>query len=250
MKADRRPGHRRHCLPLAVGLAVVLTAAGCAAGAGTGAPEAPPGATVSASGPPEESAGSPSPQRPGGPEAPTPSSADPDAATQVSSQTDIPIRSTEPAAAEQSPQPVLIRYPEIEAELPVQPSGVSEDGQMEVPDDAAQAGWYKYGKAPADEEGSTVITAHAGSAETPVGPLYALTEAEPGDEVAVTDESGTEHRYQVTEIQQLGKATLDFTPYFERAGEHHLVLITCGGQWIPEQNSYAENIIVVAEPVD
>ncbi len=145
--------------------------------------------------------------------------------------------------------PVLLDYPDIDADIPVRPYGVSADGQMDVPDDAAVAAWYQFGKTPTDGVGTTVIAAHAGSEETPIGPLYALTEARPGDEVTVTDEDGEEHRYEVSEVEQLGKDGLDFAPFFERTGDHRLVMITCGGQWIAEESSYADNVIVIAEPV-
>lgn len=161
----------------------------------------------------------------------------------------IPIRSaTLDEASTATAAPVMLDYPAIDANIAVEPYGVSADGQMDVPDDAALAAWYQFGKTPADGVGTTVIAAHAGSEETPIGPLYALKDARPGEEVTVTDEDGQRHQYHVSEVQQLGKEGLDFTPFFERTGEHRLVLITCGGQWMPEESSYADNVIVIAEP--
>ncbi|QCU79065.1 class F sortase [Citricoccus sp. SGAir0253] len=151
--------------------------------------------------------------------------------------------------AEPVPAPVRLRYEAIGADVPVMPTGVAGDGQMEIPEDAATAGWYRFGPAPADGEGHTVLAAHAGSVETPRGPLYALRDAAAGDLVRLWDQDGTEHRYRVTTVEQLGKDGLDFTPYFDRTGPARLVLVTCGGQWRPERESYADNIIVVAEPV-
>lgn len=145
--------------------------------------------------------------------------------------------------------PVHLDYPGIDAHVPVQPTGVGSDGQMEIPVDAAEAGWYRYGATPDREQGATVIAAHAGSVQTPEGPLYRLRNARPGDEVTVRDSSGQTHLYSVRTVEQRGKEGLDFAPYFRRDGPAHLVLITCGGQWIPEVNSYADNIIVVADPV-
>ena len=241
----RSRASRVHGPTLALGAALALL--GCASGTSAGTnPPAPAEATVSAPAPSAESAPSPSPQTSEGPGAP-PSPSGPGTA---SSPAAVPVAPAAPGEVEKVPEPVRLIYPQIEAELPIAPRGVSDDGQMEVPDDAAQAGWYQYGKAPADEIGTTVITAHAGSEETPIGPLYGLTEAQPGQVVTVVDAAGAEHRYRVTETQQLGKDGLDFTPYFERTGAHRLVLITCGGQWMPERNSYAENVIVVAEPID
>ena len=200
-----------------------------------------PAATVSASGEPQEpSASSPSPEAPGSPEA-APSALSPGS---------VPVQPADQGQREPAPEPVQVLYPEIDADIPVEPRGVASDGQMDIPDDAAQAAWYQYGKAPADEVGTTVISAHAGSVETPVGPLYALKDSRPGEEVTVLDEAGAAHHYEVTQVEQLGKDGLDFAPYFERTGQHRLVLITCGGQWIDERGSYADNVIVVAEPLD
>jgi sortase (surface protein transpeptidase) len=146
--------------------------------------------------------------------------------------------------------PVRLDYEAIGADVPVVPTGVAGDGQMEIPEDASVAGWYRFGPAPADGEGNTVIAAHAGSAQTPEGPLYGLRNARPGEAVRVEDTSGQHHAYRVTTVDQRGKDGLDLTPYFTRSGPGRLVLVTCGGQWLPERQSYADNIIVVAEPVD
>lgn len=146
--------------------------------------------------------------------------------------------------------PVRLDYEGIGAEMTVVPTGVAEDGQMEIPEDASVAGWYRFGRAPVDGEGNTVIAAHAGSERTPEGPLYGLRNARPGEVVRVEDTSGQHHAYRITEVDQLGKDGLDLTPYFTRSGPEQLVLVTCGGQWLPERQSYADNIIVVAEPVD
>ncbi|WP_218220274.1 class F sortase [Nesterenkonia sp. Act20] len=234
MSTTRRGPSRGHPRVLSLAVIAALAVSGCAGGSGN-----EPTAEMSA---PDDSAG-PSAFR--APEAP--GQADSSAGLDGS---EVQVRSAELGRAQEAPEPVEVRYPGIDAELPVQPRGVASDGQMDIPDDAAQAAWYQYGKAPADDVGTTVISAHAGSEETPIGPLYALKDARPGEEITVLDESGEEHRYAVTEVEQLGKDGLDFAPYFDRAGQHRLVLITCGGQWIPERNSYADNIIVVAEPAD
>lgn len=219
---------------LAFSAALVLT--GCISGARTGPTSEPAGGPVSASDPSTVSAVAPTGQPSGGSEAPPVPA--------------IPVAPAAPESVAQTAEPVRVRYPAIDADLPVQPRGVADDGQMDLPDDAGQAAWYQFGMTPADDAGTTVIAAHAGSEETPFGPLYGLLDAQRGDEVIVSDSTGQEHRYQVVETQQLGKNGLDFTPYFERSGPHRLVLITCGGQWVPERNSYTDNVIVVAEPAE
>lgn len=162
---------------------------------------------------------------------------------QIESAAGVPSGDEPPTTA-----PARIQYPRLGAELPISPTGVADDGQMEIPADAAEAAWYRYGPAPGAGAGSAVIAAHSGSEATPEGPLYAIRNARAGDEVTVIDQDGTAHVYEVTSVEQLGKNGLDFSPYFTRAGPERLVLITCGGQWLPERGSYADNIIVVAEP--
>jgi LPXTG-site transpeptidase (sortase) family protein len=234
MHRCRSPRGLRRSVPLL--MVAALTLSGCAtSGQSTAAEPAEPAV--------EDSRGSeepPNPQTPG--PSPTPGTASISGA--------VPVQSTELGEVEDTPAPVRVSYPGIDADIPVLAHGVSEDGQMDIPDDAAEAAWYQYGRAPADETGSTVIAAHAGSVHTPVGPLYLLHEAQPGEEITVEDESGQEHTYEVTEVEQQDKDNLDFTPYFSRDGDHHLVLITCGGQWNPDRSSYNDNIIVTAKPAD
>lgn len=234
--------HRR--LPetrLARGLVLVLGAAlvfsACARDTDAGSSPEPAASTDSVSTPSEAPAQPHSAQGSGGAER-----------SPLPARQDVPVTSASIQEIDRKPEPVRVSYPGIGAELPVEPHGVAEDGQMDLPDDAGEGAWYKHGMVPAQGKGTTVIAAHAGSEQTPVGPLYRLTEAQQGDEVTVIDTEGDHHRYRVVETQQLHKDGLDFTPYFQRSGPSQLVLITCGGTWVPEANSYAENVIVIAEP--
>lgn len=145
--------------------------------------------------------------------------------------------------------PVRLDYGAIGASMPIDPVGVAPDGQMEIPEDALRAGWYRYAASPADDAGSVVVAAHAGSFVTPRGPLYDLRDARVGHTVELTDANGTTTTWSVTAVEQLGKVTIDFGRYFDRTGPRRLVLITCGGRWDAERQSYDDNIIVTAEPL-
>ena len=95
-----------------------------------------------------------------------------------------------------------------------------------------------------------MIASHSGSPRNPVGALYGLRQAAVGDEVTVTDAAGTARRYRVASTQSLGKGELDLSPYFRRDGAAELVLITCGGEWLPDERDYTENIVTIATPVE
>lgn len=155
-----------------------------------------------------------------------------------------------PGSGKRTTPPTAVAYPRLGLTVPVVPTGITPDGQMEIPGDAATAGWYRYGRTPSEATGNTVIAAHNGSPQTPVGPFNALAEARKGDEIRVRDTRDRQRTYRVTSVEHLDKEGLDFTPYFARTGRPSLVLVTCGGRWLPERNTYSDNVIVVAHPVD
>lgn len=161
---------------------------------------------------------------------------------------EVPVVTATPGAVVEVP-PVKLGYPALEIDMPVVPTGVTEDGQMEIPGDAATAGWYRYGSAPADAVGHTVIAAHNGSPDTPVGPLNAIGDSRTGDEISVEDRAGDKYTYRVVSVEHVNKNDLNLEPYFSRDAAPSLVLVTCGGEWVPEQNTYSDNVIVIAEPL-
>lgn len=239
-RADRRAARGR-------GVAVVLLAAALLAGcAAAGEPESATDSSPSAVG----SSGPPSAAEPTAAE-PT---ADADGAADAAP-ADVPVTdsSLENALAEAevaaAAAPVEIAYERLGWSMPVDPVGVAPDGQMEVPEDALRAGWYEYGPGAGVETGATVVAAHAGSYITPRGPFYELTESEVGDRVTLVRTDGTEVEYEVVEIAEIEKEVIDLRPYFDRSGAPRLVMITCGGVWNDEADSYESNVVVTAEPI-
>ncbi|PWD51178.1 class F sortase [Serinibacter arcticus] len=238
--AARTPCRAAGPTALVVALALSLTACGGASSAGSdGGSEASPSSSSSGA----TTAGpTPAPPAPAAPASPAPAAPAP---------TDVPmLDATAPLAATAlGTPPTEVRVEAADVDVPVIPVGIAPDGQTEVPPDANDAGWYRFGPGVGADRGATVILAHAGSEITPRGPFSRL-KALGGDEiVVVTGADGTEHPYRVTSVEVLEKQTLDLTPYFVRDGEPHLVLITCGGVWDEAANSYRSNVVVTAVPV-
>lgn len=165
--------------------------------------------------------------------------------------TDIPVRDASEATPTAAPQPpVRLVYEALGIDMPVVPVGVADDGQMEVRPDALEAGWYRFGPTVGAEEGTAVVAAHAGSYVTPRGPFYDLKDARPGDQVRVARADGAVLTYEVTSVEKVGKNVIDLEQYFRRDGAPRLVLFTCGGRWDEARQSYDDNVVVSAEPVD
>ena len=132
--------------------------------------------------------------------------------------------------------------------VPLDPVGVSADGNVEIPGDPSHAGWWAAGSAPGDPAGSTVLVGHLDSGTRGLGAFAALLDVSLGDEVQIVDASGAVFRYAITGRQQVSKAALPAS-VFSREGTPRLVLITCGGRFDPRTHHYDDNIIVTAQPL-
>lgn len=159
------------------------------------------------------------------------------------------VDATVPASAAPTVAPERLELGELGIDVPVDVVGVAADGQMEIPEDALRAGWYRFGSTPG-ERGAAVIAAHAGSFVTPRGPFFDLNRAEPGMIVDVVMADGARVEFEIETVELLTKSDLDLGPYFTRDGAPRLVLITCGGEWDDAAQSYRSNIVVTARLAD
>lgn len=148
------------------------------------------------------------------------------------------------------PQPVRLQIPQVRIDMPIGPVGVAADGQMEVPEDAESAGWYRFGATAGEASGTAVVAAHVDSWETGVGPFAKLRyEVTPGTRVLVTTEDGAVREYEVVENRIIPKPELPVNQIFDRSGDHRLILVTCGGTFQRDVGRYTDNIVVTAVPV-
>ncbi len=148
-----------------------------------------------------------------------------------------------------APPPTRLRIPALRITASVDPVGVQPDGAMVIPAALTRVGWYRYGAAPEDPQGHVVIAGHVATEAGP-GALARLAEAEPGMRVEVVDADGTVHRYTVRGREAIHKTALPVDEIFARDGRPVLVLITCGGEYIPQLRSHRDNVIVTAVPDD
>jgi hypothetical protein len=172
------------------------------------------------------------------------------AAAPVAPSTDAAKRAPRVAArAVGTPEPpTSIVIPRIKARMPILPVGVASDGQMALPPDPADVGWYRYGSRPGDSAGATVLAAHVDAKEYGIGPMARLGELQAGDVITVLS-ARTARRYVVTATRQLEKSTLDLASLFARTGPPRLHLITCGGEFDARERHYEQNVVVLAVPV-
>jgi len=114
------------------------------------------------------------------------------------------------------------------------------------PPDARSLVWYRHGPSPG-ERGSAVIAGHlnwrgvtglfADLADTPVGAV-----------VTVAYDDGSKRAFTVTSVELVAKPAVAVNGVFARDGVRRLRLVTCGGEFDDEVNSYRSNVVVTAVP--
>ncbi|MFB6556634.1 class F sortase [Streptomyces sp. NPDC056405] len=130
----------------------------------------------------------------------------------------------------------------------VRPVGVTERGDMTIPDDPAVAGWYRYGPVPGSPQGSAVLVGHVDSETGALGEFAALYEIRRGDRVEVRRAEAAPVAYRVVSRATVPKDELP-PSVFRRTGDPVLTLITCAPPFDPEAGGYRANLVVTAEPV-
>ncbi len=145
--------------------------------------------------------------------------------------------------------PVALRIPAISVNAPIRLAGVEPAGDMEVPANASDVGWYKYGPSPG-EPGSAVLAAHVDLASQGPGAFFDLRMLEPGDLIFIEFDDGTTQSYRAEARTIYEKQELPTEAIFSRTGAPILTLITCGGGFNPTIGSYDSNVVVYAVPID
>jgi len=154
----------------------------------------------------------------------------------------------QPAAQGPIAAPIGLRIDELEVDAPIDAYGVDRrTGQMDVPDNVTDVGWYKYGPSPG-APGSAVLAAHVDLAGSGPGVFFDIDSLEEGDRVVVIYEDGTNAPFRVIARARYEKEELPLDVIFSREGPPVLTLITCGGGFNRDIARYDSNIVVYAVP--
>ena len=156
---------------------------------------------------------------------------------------------TEVNRADQGPVPVRLRIGRISVDAPVGEHGIDlETGQMDVPANVSEVGWYKFGPRPG-EPGSAVLAAHVDLEGYGPGVFFDLEALEPGDRIEIVYADDTKTTFEVEARAIYLKDELPLDVIFSREGPPALTLVTCGGDFDSSISSYDSNVVVYARPV-
>jgi len=156
-----------------------------------------------------------------------------------------------PQAQEQNKKiigaPARLKIPAISVDANIQYVGVNTKGEMEVPSNTIDVGWFKLGPRPGDN-GSAVISGHFNGADGHVGVFANLHKLKKGDKFYIKDDKGKSTTFVVkgSRIYDPGYAE----EIFSRNDTAHLNLVTCDGTWDGFKKSYNKRLVVFADIAD
>jgi predicted outer membrane protein len=147
--------------------------------------------------------------------------------------------------------PLMIALPSIEVTALVAPVGVSQ-GNLQVPDDPAQVGWWVRSAPAGANTGSVIIDGHVDTEHGGLGALYRMGvgDLRIGDRIVVTTMFGRQVSYRIYAQDLYPKAAGLPTEVLAQSVESRLVLITCGGPFDVNNRNYEDNVVVYARPTD
>jgi len=142
--------------------------------------------------------------------------------------------------------PVRLIIPALDISTSVRSLGVSANGEMEVPDNSADVGWYMYGTLPGNR-GSAVIAGHLNGKYGEKGIFYELNKLKEGDMILVEDDIGGIGNFVVRETRLYDPGYAD--EVFASGENAQLNLITCEGVWDKNKNSYSKRLVVFTDMI-
>ncbi|MFN4213885.1 sortase domain-bontaining protein [Exiguobacterium sp.] len=156
------------------------------------------------------------------------------------------LRLAEEEESAKAATPVRIQIPSIAVDTAIEQVGVLDNGQMGVPADEDQVGWFEPGVKPGSK-GNAVVAGHVDSKTGPAV-FYELDQLKAGDDVAIIDENGNTLTFRVTKTESYDTSNAPIEEIFGATSHRNLNLITCSGTF--GDGGYDQRFVVYTELVD
>jgi hypothetical protein len=171
----------------------------------------------------------------------------------TSARPDDGVRSLEARPAERAgppdaERPVSLRLPSGTL-VPVRPAGTRGRGLLDVPDDIAEAGWWRAGARLGDPFGSTLIAGHVDAVDQGLGSFAELLAVRHGQRVLVRSR-GLEQAFTIRSRELVPRSRLRDAPrIYSVRGARRLTLVTCAPPYLADRGGYQNLAVVTAIPV-
>nr|WP_174268166.1 class F sortase [Nocardioides zeae] len=168
------------------------------------------------------------------------------AAPSAAPSSDATTSSVPSSSTEDDARPVRVEIPAIGVDAAPVDLGIGGDGELEVPVDPDDVGWYVGGGRPG-ERGPTVVVGHVDGVDGPA--VFAdLATLEVGDTVVVHRADGRAVSYVVERAEAVAQDRFPTELVFGATAGDELRLITCTGPYDRAAGRYTQNHVVFARP--
>lgn len=145
-------------------------------------------------------------------------------------------------------QPLRVSIPRLAIDAQVVQVGLTPEGNMDVPKDASDVGWYTLGVEPG-AQGNAVMAGHLNDANGKPGVFWDLKRLKSGDLAAVSGEQGEQLLFRVETVTSYPYDESPLQEIFVGGSGRTLVLITCGGEWDRAKGTYKDRTVVFAQAI-
>lgn len=146
---------------------------------------------------------------------------------------------------QQGIEPKRIEIPAIQAKAAVKTVGEAKNGEMEVPANTVETGWYSPATHPGSN-GNAVIAGHVDSKKGPAVFFY-LKELQPGDNIYLYDKNKRKLTFTVRTKKSYLAEKAPVSEIFGSNTKPMLNLITCTGTFDHKRRTHIDRLVVSAE---
>lgn len=143
--------------------------------------------------------------------------------------------------------PLRLKIPSINVDASVEYVGVTDKGEMAVPKDINDVGWFNLGPRPG-EKGSAVIAGHIDGVRGEPAVFAKLDKLKPGAILYIEDDKGATITFTVRESRIYNPGYAE--EVFSSGSGTHLNLVTCDGVWNGDKKSYTKRLVVFTDIAD
>ena len=161
------------------------------------------------------------------------------------SDTTVDPKVGEHTTASATSTPARLKIAALGIDANVQHVGRGHTGNMAVPTNFTDVGWYRYGPTPG-QAGSAVFDGHVDNGLGLPGVFKHLASIKPDDDIEVDDTSGSALHFTVSDIKTYPYQSVPTGLIFSNTGAPMLVLITCEGTWVSGGDTYDHRLVVFA----
>ena len=139
-------------------------------------------------------------------------------------------------------EPVQLEIPAIDVKANIENVGILDNGQMGVPEDISEVGWFEPGFKPGTK-GNSVLAGHVDSKEGPAI-FFNLDKLSKGDEIILTGKDGEKLTFVVTGKESYPYQNSPIEKIFGPTDSRSLNLITCTGTFNRSKGTHEDRLVV------